>query len=182
MAATGLFAVNGRRWIALVVNPLLFAITLLVAYWIGRVLPEADVLSSDTGSVFALLIPPVALVVNLVFLVGSQRRTLTDFISGLHVVRAPALPALKGGLRPGLNFIDWLIAACIGMPVLLVLGHPPSPGAAIASLAGLLALGALELVLWKKTGATLGMRAVARQNRIEAAGFDPSISLPTRPQ
>jgi hypothetical protein len=180
MAVTGLVALQGRRWLAFVLTPLLLILTSAVVFLAISTLAKSRGEGDDVTTVVLLAIL-TALALNFVFLCGSRRRTMTDFVTGLRVVRDPVLPVLQSSLHRGPNIIDWLIAAGIGVPIVFALGLP-SLGAALGNLAGLLALGALELVLWKKTGATLGMRAVARQNLTEATGFDPSASPPTRPQ
>jgi len=161
MAATGLVAAKGRKWLALVLHALLFALTLPVAFVVLTTLKDAGVLSDDVATVLLPLIPLATLALDLVFLVGSRRRTLTDRISGLRVVRDPALPALKASLRQGANIIDWLAAASVGAPIVLGLGHRPILGVALGGLGGLIVFGALEVGLWRKTGATLGVRALA---------------------
>jgi hypothetical protein len=163
MAVTGLAVAKGRRWLALLLAPLTLAMPLLVQLQILAVLRNADVLGEDAVGVLQALACLVAPAINLVFLVGSRRRTLSDLVSGLHVVRAPAVSELPTSLRRGLNRVDWLAAIGVGVPIVLGLGHPPILGAALGGLVALLALGALELGLWKHTGTTLGMRALAQE-------------------
>jgi hypothetical protein len=181
MAAFGLGVDRGRKWLALALTPLLLTVIFVVAFLTLSAIQQARDMGEDVQTV-APLAGLVTLALNLAFLIGSRRRPLTDLISGLHVLRDPALPALRGGLHAGLNFIDWLVAACIVVPILPMLGHPSSPGAAIASFAGLVAFGALELVLWRKTGATLGARAWATHDSAAGTSLQPSPSPPARPR
>jgi hypothetical protein len=167
MATTGLVAVKGRKWLALLLAPLMLTIPLLMQFWILFGLRVTDVLSEDTADVLQVLALPVASALNLVFLLGSRRRTLTDLVSGLHVVRDPALLAQRGSHERGPNIVDVLVALGIGAPMVLTFGQVL--GAVFGCLVGLLAFGALELALWRRTGATLGMRALAKRVPTELA-------------
>jgi len=180
MAVTGLVAGTGRRGLSLVADPLMLAITVLVQFRLVLGLRDTSVLGDTAASVLQALACLVAPALNLVFLVGSRRRTLTDLISGLHVVRDPVLPELQKSLRRGPNLIDWLVAICVGAPMVLGLGQPSMVGPDLGSLGALLALGALELTLWRRTGTTLGMRALAARS-VASIGFVSEPPLPRTP-
>jgi len=162
MAATGLVATKGRRWLALFVGPLLLIVVELVQFQTISQLRATDVLSETAASVLQTISFVATPALNLVFLVGSQRRTLSDFLCGQLVVRDPGQSAPPQSFRTGRNIVDWIVAAVIGAPIATILGSPPIFGLALGGVLGLLAFGAFELILRKRTGATLGERVLAK--------------------
>lgn len=162
MATAGLVATEGSRGLALLLGPVGLALGGGVGYFMSNALVRAEVIGEDHGPPMLTALLTLAVVAaNLLFLVGPRRRTLLDRLSGMQVVRDPTVAALGAGLRPGLTVIDGVVGVCIAAPWLVVLGHAPGPRA-LASLAGLAAFCVLEMVLWKRSGATLGGRAWAR--------------------
>jgi hypothetical protein len=162
MAVTGLVATKGRRWLALLVAPLVLGVLLVVPYLAISALRHADLLGESAARVLQIVAIVAAPALDLIFLVGARRGTLSDLLSGQHVERDPAHDGTRASFAARFNLIDWIVAAVIGAPVVTILGAPPIMGLALGGLLGLSAFGALELALLRKTGVALGGRAWAR--------------------
>jgi hypothetical protein len=169
MTLTGLAVSHGRRRLALVIIPSLLGALFLAAFLTISAIAQARGLGEDVTTAAPLAIV-VALAIDGLFLVGSRRRTLTDLATGLHL--APELNALTLAtqLRRGPNAVDGALLVANGLPALLALGHAPSVVAALVSLGGLLTLGVLEIVSWKRSSMTLGGRALARKSTSGSGG------------
>jgi uncharacterized RDD family membrane protein YckC len=165
MALTGLVVVRGIRWLALLLDPVLLVAALVVAFPVGVVLSDKGVLSDDVTTAMLPLSPVAAMAINLLFLMGPQRRTLTDRIAGLRVAPSTSADPSPPASRRGAYAIDAAIAAAVGAPVVLGAGGSQLLGAALGSAFALILLGAAELALWRRTGATLGMRALNQRAR-----------------
>jgi hypothetical protein len=157
MAVLGLIASGGKRWPSLLLDPMIAILSLAFAYPLAFLLTGMDVVSDAVSTAALPFIPLVALTANLALVFLPARRTLTDLVSGVVVV-SDGPPAWSSGPQGGSLAVDLLVAASCGAPILLVVGGSQLLTAALGSALILALLGVLELALWVRTGATLGMR------------------------
>ena len=160
MAFTGLVATRGVKWVSLLLDPVMMLLTLAVAFPFSYVLTDKGIVSDDTMTVLFSLTPLAAVAFNLALLLLPPRRTLTDFVCGLRVVRDLGAGPSRPGSRQGAFIVDGVLLGVCGAPVLLVVGGSQLLTAALGSAVMLALLVGAELLLWKMTHATLGMRAL----------------------
>jgi hypothetical protein len=165
MAVTGLCAVKGVKWLSVLLDPALALLSLAVAYPVAFVLTGMDVVSDEVTTAAVPFVPLLGALFNLAFLLLPSRRTLTDLVTGVVVADdgppAPSPPSPRGGAHA----IDGLVVGACGAPVLLIAGGSQLVTAALASALCALLVGVVELVLWTRYGATLGMRAMGISSR-----------------
>jgi hypothetical protein len=164
MAATGLIAQgsSGQRFFALVLDPLLLGFAILAASLSVISMRASGGLGDGGTAAIVSLVLIATLALNLIFLRGSERQTLTDVVSGIHVVADTGASQRPWAEQRGMNAVDWLVLVSIGAPMFLVLSDPHLARVSLASLCAVVVLVVLEIRLSKKTGATLGARALAK--------------------
>jgi hypothetical protein len=154
MAAAGLAVARGSRALSAFVAVSLVAGPAIVAAVVTRGLP----IDASTIATIVVAAPLAILLLNAALALGPSARTLVDRASGVVLAREP--PDARVPLRLGGVFLDVVLLAVAGAPVLLAFDWSDFGGAAIASACVALAVAALEIALAARTKATLGMRAV----------------------
>jgi len=154
MACAGVAAQKGSRLLGLALEVAMVAGAVAFAF----VLPAA--LDGSTRNLLMGVAPAAALALNGAFALGPSGRTLLDRASGVVLAKEPPGPRRSAGV-----VVDVLLLAAAGAPVLGAVDWDDFGGAAIASGVTALALGAVEIALFAKTGASIGVRAVARRQQ-----------------
>ncbi len=173
MAVTGLVAAGGVRPLAFLTDPLLDPLALLIPVAIVGVglnaIGSTGIVSEEVLSqarpVAVAIVPALHIGVNLALLLLPPRRTLIDRVFGVHVIQDGPPVSSPPAPRGKAYAVDILLAAGCALPAVTVIIDEMFLGAAVASGFELTILGTLELLLWRRTGATIGMRALGISSR-----------------